>query len=58
MEIEAGEVISVFIEKYIKPAIKGVEDVDLPLLNSIVLNWREDKVEIQSGQSSYLIDRK
>ena len=57
MENEAGEVISVFIEKYIKPAIRGVEEVDLPLLNSIVLNWREENVEISSGQNSYLIDR-
>ena len=57
MESEAGEVISVFIEKYIKPAIQGVESVDLLLLDSIVLNWRQGNVEITSGQNSYLIER-
>jgi len=57
MENEAGSVISVFIEKYIKPAIQSVEDVKLPLLNSIELNWREENVEIRSCQSSYIIER-
>jgi hypothetical protein len=57
MENEAGAVISVFIEKYIKPAIQGVEGVDLPLLNSIHLNWGEETVEISSGQNSYVINR-
>ncbi len=56
MESEAGDVISVFIEKYIKPAIQGVEEIDLPLLNSINLNWGGKTVEISSGQSSYVRD--
>ncbi len=57
MENEAGDVISVFIEKYIKPVIQGVEDIDLPLLKPINLNWRENNVEISSDQHSYVIDR-
>jgi hypothetical protein len=50
MENEAGAVISVFIDKYIKPAIQGVEEFDLPLLNSINLNWGKDTVVISLNQ--------
>lgn len=57
MESEAGAVVSVFIEKYIKPAIQGIEEIDLPLLNSINLNWGEDVVVISSGPNSYVINR-
>lgn len=58
MEEEAGSVVSVFIDKYIKPAIQGVEEVDIPMLQSINLNWTDQSVEISSAQSSYVIERK
>lgn len=57
-EKEAGSVVSVFIEKYIKPAIQGVEAVDIPMLETITLNWTKQSVEISSSQSSYIIERK
>lgn len=58
MEEEAGEVISVFIENYIKPAIKGIEEIEIPLLQSVNLNWSEGRVRISSSQSEYIINRK
>lgn len=57
LETEAGDVISVFIEKFIKPAIEGIKEMDLLLLNSINLKWQNEAVEIISGDSSYLINR-
>lgn len=57
MEEEAGDVVSVFIEKYIKPAIQGVEKIDIPILQTINLNWTDESVEISSQQSSYVIQR-
>jgi len=58
MEEEAGNVVSVFIEKYIKPAIQGVEEINIPILQSINLNWTDKSVEISTAQSSYIIERK
>jgi len=58
IEKEAGSVVSVFIDKYIKPAIQEVEAVDIPMLETITLNWTKQSVEISSSQSSYIIERK
>jgi len=58
IEKEAGSVVSVFIEKYIKPAIQGIEAVDISMLETITLNWTKQSVEISSSQSSYIIERK
>lgn len=57
MEQEAGEVVSVFIENYIKPAISEIEEVEIPLLQSINLSWSEQTIEISSENSSYVINR-
>ncbi|MFQ1653094.1 hypothetical protein ACK378_08700 [Aeromonas veronii] len=57
MEKEAGNVVSVFIEKYIKPAIKGIEDVEIGYPNSINLSWTKQEVEISDGSASYKIKR-
>lgn len=57
MEQEAGDVVSVFIENYIKPAIQGIEEVEIPLLQSINLSWSEQTIEISSEDNSYIINR-
>lgn len=57
MEEEAGEVVSVFINKYIKPAISEIEKVEIPLLQSIKLNFSENSIEISNDDNSYVIDR-
>lgn len=57
MEEEAGEVISVFVEKYIRPAIQGIEEVEILFPESINLTWSEDEIKISSNSSSYVVDR-
>jgi len=57
MEQEAGEVVSVFIENYIKPAIQDIEEVEMPVLQSINLSWSEQTIEISSAESSYRVNR-
>lgn len=57
MEEEAGDVVSVFIENYIKPAIQGIEEVEIPVLQSINLKWSKKAIEISSGKSSYVVHR-
>lgn len=57
MEEEAGEVVSVFIEKYIKPAIQGIEEIEIDLPRSINLRWSDQQVEISDETASYVIQR-
>ncbi len=57
MEQEAGEVISVFIEKYIKPAIQGIEEIEIEYPKSINLAWSDQEIEISDGAASYVIKR-
>lgn len=57
MEEQAGEVISIFIHKYIKPAIQDVEGINIALLRSISLSWSEEKVIISTEHESYEISR-
>ena len=57
MEQEAGSVVSVFIENYIKPAIQDIEEVEMPVLQSINLSWSEQTIEISSAENSYLVNR-
>ncbi|MET0029842.1 MAG: hypothetical protein ABW101_19585 [Candidatus Thiodiazotropha sp.] len=57
MEQEAGAVISVFIEKYIKPAIQGIEEIEIEYPSSINLNWSDQEIQISDGAASYIIKR-
>lgn len=57
MEEEAGEVISVFVEKYIKPVIQDIESVEIPELQSITLDWSNDEIKISNNKDNYTINR-
>lgn len=57
MEQEAGEVISVFIERYIKPSIQGIEEVEIEYPISINLLWSDQEIKISDGAASYIIKR-
>ena len=57
MENEAGEVMSVFIEKYIKPAIQGIEEIEIDLPVEMNLKWTEEAIEISGNKEVYVINR-
>jgi hypothetical protein len=57
MEQEAGNVVSVFIEKYIKPAIQGIEEIEIDYPKAISLRWSDQEIEISDGAASYIINR-
>jgi hypothetical protein len=57
MEQEAGDVISVFIEKFIKPAIQGIESIDVQSPSPVTLSYSDDEVGITSGPLEYKIKR-
>lgn len=57
MEQEAGDVISVFIDKYIKPVIQNIEEIDINEIASITLSWSDEIVSISSDTNEYNIER-
>lgn len=57
MEEQAGAVIAVFINKYIKPAIEDIKSIDVNALQSLSLSWDSDKVTISTSSNSYTIAR-
>ncbi len=58
MEQQAGNVMSIFIENYIKPAIKLVDDLEIKLPQKISLEWYGDSIKISNGIVNYNISRK
>ncbi|MGV0034824.1 MAG: hypothetical protein ACNYPE_07620, partial [Candidatus Azotimanducaceae bacterium WSBS_2022_MAG_OTU7] len=46
IEQEAGDIVSIFIDRYIKPAVQGIEDVDIIFPQSIQLSWTTQAIEI------------
>ena len=57
MEQEAGDVVSIFNEKYIRPAIQGIEEIEVTLPRSISLTWTDQAIEISDNSNSYVISR-
>lgn len=57
MDAEAGELISVFIEKYIRPPIEAIGAFDQEDLSDINLSWSNNKVTISNGKEDYDILR-
>lgn len=57
MQEEAGIIISVFIRKYIKPAIQGIESIEIGHPTSLNLRWSDKEIEISDQMASYIIQR-
>ena len=58
MEKETGEVIAIFIKKYIKPIIKVIEEVNIDEIVDIRLSSTPTKITIASSASSYILNRR
>lgn len=57
MKEKSGDVISVFIEKYIRPAISEIENIQLSTLEQLTLSWEDQQIIIAGIGSSYQIKR-
>ena len=57
MEQQAGNVMSIFIKNYIKPAIKLIDDLEIQLPQKISLEWHGDSILISNGNANYNIPR-
>ena len=57
MEKKSGRVVSVFVEKYIRPAILEVENIQLATLEQVTLAWEEEKIVISGMGAIYQIMR-
>jgi len=58
MKKNAGEIISIFIENYIRPAIDSVDDLNFTCLDSLSLVWRDNEIIVSNSDSEYIIERK
>lgn len=52
MKEKSGEVVSVFIEKYIRPVISEIEDIQLTTLEQVTLTWEEQEIVISGSGST------
>ena len=57
LEEKAGKIMSHFIDNYIKPPLKTINDFDTSKLSSIKLTWDNDKIIIQGDTKKYRIER-
>lgn len=57
LEEKAGEIMAHFIENYIKPPLKTINDFNTSKLSSIKLTWDDDKITIQGDGEIYKINR-
>lgn len=57
MENQSGDVISIFIDKYIRPAISKIENINITTLEKITLSWEEKQIIISGADSVYQIKR-
>jgi hypothetical protein len=57
LEDKSGQIMSHFIDNYIKPPLKTINEFDTSNLNSIKLTWDNDKIVIQGDTKKYEIDR-
>lgn len=57
MEHEAGEVMGIFLEKYIRPPLQDIKSFEVAELNPITLTWKNEAVEITSMDEKYTITR-
>jgi len=51
MEERAGDIVSVFIENYIRPAISEIEGVEIASLRTIQLSWTDAEIVISGGSA-------
>lgn len=57
LEDKSGKIMSHFIDNYIKPPLKTINEFDTSKLSSIKLTWDNDKIVIQGDTKKYKIDR-
>jgi hypothetical protein len=57
MEQAAGEVMSHFVKKYIKPPLESFDRMFPETPSAMHIDWKTDLVEISSGDNKYFIKR-
>jgi len=57
IESKAGDCMSTFIEKYLRPVLLQMASYDDALPKSITLKWETDNIQISTSQESFRIKR-
>jgi len=58
LEEKSGKIMSHFIDNYIKPPLKTINDFNTSKLSSIKLTWDNNQIIIQGDHKDYQIERK
>ena len=53
----SGKIISVFMEKYIRPPISEIESISFENAGTILLKWSEQEIIVSSQEQQYMITR-
>ena len=57
LEEKSGKIMSRFIDNYIRPPLKAINEFDTSKLSSIKLTWDNDKIILQGDTKKYEIGR-
>lgn len=57
METQAGEIMSVFLEKYIRPPLQTMTETEEQEIQDVNLRWSDQNIIISSERDRYIIDR-
>jgi len=57
IESKAGDCMSTFIERYLRPVLLQMASYDDSLPKSITLEWETDNIQISTSQESFRIER-
>lgn len=57
LEEKSGNIMSHFVDNYIKPPLEAINDFDTSSLSSIKLTWDKDKILIKGESGEYFIKR-
>ncbi len=57
MEVQAGDIMSIFLERYVKLPLQDIATHDGSEIQNILLDWSNDKIIISNDSFRYVIDR-
>lgn len=57
LEEKSGNIMSHFIDNYIKPPLSAINEFDTTELNDITLKWTDDEITIEGNNKVYNISR-
>ena len=57
MEVQAGTIMSVFLEQYIRPPLQTMGQIGSNSIQDLTLNWRDESIMISGNGTQYVFSR-